>query len=265
MSSKSRHIILVVVLVLLAVGGVGCTSHYPEAVEERGEVPHPTLRITDLHSWAEWGQLLPEGSTLVGVVTANDEGGNFYHSIVVDDSSAGVEVHIDLYNLAALYPVGTKVVIRADGLRVALEDGCLQLGYEPYEWSGRCVEPLSDRRDIALRVVGWCRAEEPSPHVVGYEEAMGEMCGRLVSLGPLEYVGDLERWGESYYGSSHNLPFVTPEGEVVLVTSSRYADFATLPIPSGRVEVCGILYLDTYNDTVVPRIKIRDIDDVTPL
>ena len=94
---------------------------------------------------------------------------------------------------------------------------------------------------------------------------MGEMCGRLVSLGPLEYVGEPERWGESYYGSSFNLPFVTPEGEVVLVTSSRYADFASLPIPSGRVDVCGILYLDTYNETVVPRVKIRDIDDVTPL
>ena len=182
--------------------------------------------------------------------------------MVVEAASRAVEIHIGLYDMAALYPVGAVVSVEAEGLMVAREEGVMQLGYPPYKWSGRKVEPLADRRDIMERVVAWRVEEEPQPRSILPNEADLEMCGRLVCMDGLTHGGSAEQWGATDYGSYVEHPFVAPTGEVVLVRCSRYADFAELRIPSYELKVCGILYRVNYKGAEVPLLKIRRIDDV---
>ena len=254
MSSKHLYILLLLAL-------WSCTHNF-DPVEPLGEPPVATLPIEELNEWAERGEVLPEGSRIVGRVVANDLGGNFYRTMVVEDDSSAVEIHIGLYDMAALYPVGAVVSVEAEGLMVAREEGVMQLGYPPYKWSGRKVEPLADRRDIMERVVAWRVEGEPQPRSILPNEADLEMCGRLVCMDGLTHGGSAEQWGATDYGSYVEHPFVAPTGEVVLVRCSRYADFAELRIPSYELKVCGILYRVNYKGAEVPLLKIRRIDDV---
>jgi len=48
---------------------------------------------------------------LRAVVVSSDEGGNYYKSMVIQDSTGGVELQLDMTGLYNFYPVGQKVVI----------------------------------------------------------------------------------------------------------------------------------------------------------
>jgi len=50
------------------------------------------------------------------VVVSSDEGGNYYKSMVVQDSTGGVELELDRTGLYNTYPVGQKIVIVCNGL-----------------------------------------------------------------------------------------------------------------------------------------------------
>ena len=55
--------------------------------------------------------LITQDWVISGIVTANDESGNFYKRIVIQDSTAGLQVLIDAYSLYTQFPVGRKVYV----------------------------------------------------------------------------------------------------------------------------------------------------------
>ena len=66
-----------------------------------------------------------------GVVIANDSSGNFYKQIVIQDSTGGIAVNIDDYNLYATFPIGRKVYVKLDGLYMAESSGLIYIGGTP--------------------------------------------------------------------------------------------------------------------------------------
>jgi len=50
------------------------------------------------------------------VVVSSDEGGNYYKKIVIQDSTGGVELQLDMTGLYNTYPVGQKIVLVCNGL-----------------------------------------------------------------------------------------------------------------------------------------------------
>lgn len=71
-------------------------------------------------------------TAIVGYVISNDEGGNFFKKLIIQDKpenpTAGISIQLDRTTLFAKYDFGRKVYVKLDGLSVGLLNGVIQLG-----------------------------------------------------------------------------------------------------------------------------------------
>ncbi len=205
---------------------------------------------------------IPQGVVFGGVVTANDKSGNFYQSILFEDESAAVELHIGLYDLHNSYPVGTRVAVRAEGLAVMSVDGVVQMGRTIASWSDYRVEPLGVPAVVDRCVVVVGAGEQVEPQRVLLDTLPEKMCGRLVRVEGLRYVGNESDWGSNPYSSTSYRLFRSPTGDSLAVCTSRYADFATKPLPVEDVDISGILYRDRQFGADMFILKPRTYEDI---
>ena len=66
-----------------------------------------------------------------GVVIANDSSGNFYKEIIIQDSSGGIDIKIDEYDLYTSFSVGRKIFVKLKGLYLTDNHNLMQLGAAP--------------------------------------------------------------------------------------------------------------------------------------
>lgn len=258
MSSKLRNILILGALLLV---GCGYDRHTPPADLFADDLPNATVET--LRYYADEGLEVAEELCFGGIVTADDKSGNFYRVIVVEDDSGAVEIRLGLYDLWALYPIGCKVVVEAQGLAIAYYNETLVLGRTIYDWSDGRVEPIEPRDEIVERVRVVTSGEPQQPDTFAIGELTEEMCGKLVRVEGVRYVGEPAMgWGTTEYGSEVDREFVDSDGEVILVRTSKYADFAERKVPTERVNICGILYRDRYKGADVFVLKMRNLDDV---
>jgi DNA/RNA endonuclease YhcR with UshA esterase domain len=63
-----------------------------------------------------------------GVVVSDDRAGNFYKSLVIQDSTGGINIRIDQTSLYTEYPVGRRVFIKCKGLWLGEYGALIQMG-----------------------------------------------------------------------------------------------------------------------------------------
>ncbi|MBR4850973.1 MAG: hypothetical protein IKU97_02815 [Tidjanibacter sp.] len=244
--------------------GWGCNYTNIPTPNEQWPEASTTSPLSLAAECAEEGVPISQGVVFGGVVTANDRSGNFYRTIVIEDESTAVELHIGLYDLHNLYPIGCRVALRAEGLAVMESDGVVQMGRTISSWADYKVEPLGVPSLIDKRIVVVGVGEPAEPQSVEASELTEEMCGRCVKIDGLRYVGEEKDWGSNPYSSTSNRLFITPTGDSLAVRTSRYADFATTPLPIGEVCVGGILYYDRLFGADMFVLKPRTYDDIQP-
>lgn len=66
------------------------------------------------------------------IVIADDRSGNFYKTLVVQDSTAGIEIKLNATGLFAKFPEGMKIGIKCKGLTIGDYNGTIQLGKGTY-------------------------------------------------------------------------------------------------------------------------------------
>lgn len=92
-------------------------------------------------------ETITEDYIIKAVVVADDKTGNFYKTLVIQDSTAGIDLRINATNLFNIYPVGRRVYVKVKGMTIGDYNGNLQLGAGTY---------LDDNGDKALSSI-----EEP--------------------------------------------------------------------------------------------------------
>src|SRR5688500_4494552 len=65
---------------------------------------------------------------IYGIVISNADAGNFFKQLVIQDSTGGIELRIEMSDLNNFYPVGRKVYVKAKGLWLGDYNGLIQLG-----------------------------------------------------------------------------------------------------------------------------------------
>ena len=195
-------------------------------------------------------------------VTSSDRAGNFYRSLMVESGGRGIEVMAGLYDLSTIYPVGRMVYINLRGLTLGRENGVYQLGFKPaYSGSGYQTDYVNYRPLLDKYMVCSDSVIVPWPAAVTIAGLTEPLCGAFVEFGELTYTGEPgDTWGGDYR------VFEDLTGGRIAVVTSPYADFASEPIPAGRVAVRGILQLVAPGSTSSPgsfAIKMRDTTDVT--
>lgn len=205
---------------------------------------------------------------LEAYVISNDEAGNFYKSLVVQDASenptAGVAISTNATNLYTKYEPGRKIYFRVDGLYIGLYRGLPTIGIQDGDEIGRM-----DVEDFESRVLRSQELYEMVPQVVTILEAIGDygpkyyenpMLNTLVQFEGVQFPDEL---AGAHYGNLTNTYSVNRivedcDKNIIDLRNSGFADFKNELLPEGNGTLTTVV--SVYNNEY--QLFIRDTEDV---
>lgn len=256
-----RHFILYGLLLMC----VGCYDSSFDETSLPATAPTPTTTLAELHRILGGGSTHVESNWVVeGCVTANDQGGNFYHSILIEEAGAALELSVALEALHNDFPIGTSVVVQLEGLTVGRRFGILQAGVAPTTTGYYPTDPIRSKATLDQHLFRLDAARiEPQPTLLTISALKPSMAGRLIRIADLTLLPEEEEedfsarptW-EGYH------TFADEAGNTLRTYVNSYADFADQQLPAGPCTLTGILQYDDSGEGHFI-IKPRNEEDYT--
>jgi hypothetical protein len=187
-----------------------------------------------------------------GKVVANDESGNLYKKLVIQDETAGIEILLNKTSLYNEYKLGQMVYVKCKGMYLGDYGGLIQLGYTYESKIGQLPEVLIPDHLYRDSLPG----SVPEPVQLDLGADNSAYLSMLVSIDNATFAdGGKNTWATTDATTNRTL---TSNGKSIIVRTSNYASFALDTIPSGYGKVLGIL--SSYNGDL--QLTIRDTSDV---
>ncbi len=188
-----------------------------------------------------------------GVVVANDESGNLYKQLIIQDETGGIVLGLDKSYLYTEYKLGQRVYIKCRGMYLGDYNKLIQLGY-PYNGSiGRLPEARIPNHIFRDSLPG----KVPAPITLSLAQNNSAYISMLVRVENVKFLEVGVPFAPQGV-SATNRTLADLSGNQLVVRTSSYANFASLLTPSGFGTVQGILsiYQTTY------QLTIRDTSDI---
>lgn len=177
-----------------------------------------------------------------GIVVSDDDGGNFYKGLVVEDESSdyGISLLVDEVELHNVYPVGRRVFIHLKDLWISDYNGLPQIGYGPENSDGQ-VEmsriPSSLMRKI---IIPGKAGNEVIPFEADINE-LGELrLNTLIKLTNVEFANLGDTYATVGGTSTSNRTIVNCNGDEIILRTSDFADFAGQQVAQGKGSIVGV-------------------------
>lgn len=192
------------------------------------------------------------------VVVADDESGNYYKNLVIQDETTGIDLKIDAKDLYKQFPVGARIKVRVKDLILGAYGGLVQLGGSVYQSGG--FNRLGGIEEGAIpayiQLVSLGNEIEPTP--IGLVGINDQNLGKLIVLNGVQF--DNSELGKPWADNSAttNRTLTDCDGHQIVVRTSNFADFHEELLPEGNGTMIAILskYLTTY------QLYVRNLDDV---
>ncbi len=257
-SNEYKWIAMVLLLFIIS-----CNKIFDAPPPYAGPDVQPNLSIRDLHKMhfnGNFEQVLDEW-IIEGVVVADDKEDNFYKSIVLQDSTAGVTIRMGASGLYTDYPVGRRVAIRLKGLWLGDYAGLMQVGAgvdrtDPVypELTGIPL-PLFDRYIVKKSL-----NNPVNPKLVRIDELSDSLQSCLIRINDLEFaVSDTGRtYADVINKQSANRTLKACGVGSVSLRSGGFANFANSKTPRGNGSITAIF--SVFNKE--KQLMIRDTSDL---
>ncbi|OFY98861.1 MAG: hypothetical protein A2491_15560 [Bacteroidetes bacterium RIFOXYC12_FULL_35_7] len=201
------------------------------------------------------------GDTIIeGVVTGNDESGNIYKYMVIQDETAGIIINVDISDYYNEYKIGQRVFVKCKGLVFGYYGGSPQLGMPYYDggWKvGRIPAVYLKNHLFRDSLLGPAITPKIMANFNDISLAHPGDKNKLVTFTNVSFPDAGKSYSEKYETTDRPLKDYT--GAEIIVRTSNYADFALDILPAGKGKITGIL--GYYNSTY--QLIIRDINEVT--
>lgn len=227
---------------------------------------------------------IADGLQIKGVVTGHDVEGNIYNEIAVDDGSAGIIICIAQGGLCGQLQIGQEILIDLGGLYIGAYRSQPQIGV-PYtstsasgqkstypsriaraDWQNRFkLLGAPDASKIKLQTFDRSKVKD--------QNYVYSMSGRLVKVSNISFdkadgkttFAPEDEGKTTGFGVMRSFKgYTTKEFGI---RTSCYADFAAMPLPSGNLNVTGVLTCykssDKYDATV--QLLLRQYSDIEVL
>lgn len=202
--------------------------------------------------------------TISGIVVADDNSGNFYKQIIVQDTSSGIVVLVGRSNLYNDYPIGRKIYIKCKGLYLGAYGKFIQLGSTPDEKNA--LSDIPNPKVGEYIVKGPYIPDSIKPIVatinqLNSPDANSKLLGTLIQINDVEFEGAVI--GQPY-AQDPNIASGTDRKiedcslSTIVVRNSGYANFRPALLPSGKGTIKAIY--SRYNNTA--QLMIRDTTDI---
>ena len=188
-----------------------------------------------------------ENIIIEGVVVANDETGNVYKQFIINDETGAIIIGVNDVGLYAMVPIGQRVRIDCKGLHVGGYGKMAQIGGLYNGKVGRMNKSVYPKH---VRLVGTpdLNQTEMQPELIDDTYFTSANMANLAKFVRIENVtiteaNGTELWApEEKKNSSNVVERKIKMGNTDLVLRmSTYADFANEPLPTGKLNINGVL------------------------
>ncbi len=254
-----------VALLFLAVSFFSCIHEdfdQPPVGGDGQDIPTNTTiqALKGFHVTPKGFDLITDDLVIGGVVVMDDRSGNYYKTIVIQDSTGGIEVKFSNGYLYNRYPVGRKIYIKCKGLMLTDYNGLIQMV------GGRVIEN-GQSSDIGIienqertQIVRGFLGAAPTPKRVTISQMNASLVSTLITLENVEFVkaDTAQTWADAPSQTSLNRTIENCNGAQLLVRTSGFSNFAIQKTPRGKGTITGVLGI--YNTDY--QLYIRDLNDV---
>ncbi len=204
-------------------------------------------------------ELIDQHVVISGIVTANDESGNLYKKMIIEDEEQAIELSIDKNSIYNTFRVGQLIFVECEGLYTGTYGDKQQIGYKyesnPGEWSvGRMPGEMFDNQVFRHDFPG----DDPVADTVKMAELTDPMKDRLVCIKNVMFTDGGQKTFADPIPNSTARTIVDINGSQIIVYTSRYANFANKILPKGWGNLTGIM--SKFNEDW--QLIIRDTTDI---
>jgi len=196
------------------------------------------------------------------VVVSSDEGGNYYKAMVIQDSTGGVELQLDMNGLYNTYPVGQKIVLVCNGLVIGDYNSLPQIGWVYQEKQvGRINSLYFDKYIIRDGLPNLKNLPKPLTNTEIDFSGQNDL-NKLVRLERVKFekdaVGKPFSFNDFTTEWKISVPLANGKYETIVVRTSNFAKFRNMVIEDKEYNLTGIL--TTYRTT--KQLMIRTKEDI---
>ena len=187
--------------------------------------------------------LITEDLVISGTVIMDDRSGNYYKTIVIQDSTGGIEVKFSNGFIYNRYPIGRKIYIRCKGLMLTDCNNLIQLvGGVVYENGQPSDIGITENQERTQIVKGFLGAP-PVPKVVSVSQLNATMVSTLITLEGMQFTkaDTAQTWADAVGLNSLNRTAQNCGNSTILVRTSGFSDFAFEKTPVGKGTITGVL------------------------
>lgn len=230
--------------------------------ELKSVYPGKLLKLTDTTFYQK------DSIIIEGIVTSDDKAGNFYKSIVIQDSTGGIEVKINKTTLYNDYKRGQRVIIYCNNLYLGEYGGLVQLGTVFTENGVTQIGGMEGDVIIREHIFKKGKTLVPvTPLTLLPAQLTSSNFSKLVKVDDIEFlkITSPENGSRLTYAdkvgknsADHTLDGCSQTYLNLVLRTSAYSKFAGDTIPSRKGSIVGIL--SYYNGTF--QLMIRDLNDI---
>jgi hypothetical protein len=219
----------------------GCKKEYdtpPERILPIGQI----LTIQELRDLYQGDAVrFPEPFSVYCVVTADEQSGNLYRNIHVQDATGAIVLRLN--NPGGVYQ-GDSIRIYLPGTILNPFSGLMQL----------------DSVDVDNNIIKQATQVQVEPELVEVSQITPAIQGKLIRLENVEFLdGDVcLPYSDAIGQTTQNRLLTNCNGNTVIVRTSGFANFANQPLPQGNGSIIAVV--GQFNTTM--QLYIRDINEV---
>lgn len=248
-----------------------CEKDYdaPLLTEPEYTGPEANITIKDLRAQTAAATqdapvVLTQEQVLKAVVTANDESGNIFKKIYLEDATGAIEMEVDQGSVYNYYPVGQTVYIDLKGLSISVYGDEQQLGHpEGYLYR----TPWEEFEKHVIRD-GWANPENAKPlelddiSVINADPETYKF--KLVTLKGVTFQNGGTAIFAPEDSKGQEEAITDAHGNTLVVRTSGYANFAANKLPKGKGNLTGILgrFRGNWQFTIRTAEDIKDFVEV---
>ena len=224
--------------------------------------PGANITIKELKAKSEFATTTPvliENDYIIkAYVGGNDESGNIYKQMYVQDEAAGITLSVDKTGMYGAYKVGQLIYIHLKGLYMGQYGGVQQIGTLQEDGSiGRMSIDEFEQHVFRDKLPS---LDNVNAIPLTINSTVDDYVGMLVKIENVTFVNA----GRGIFapkdaGSAHNEDVRDVNGNSLTIRTSTYANFAGDTLPEGPVTIYGIL--SKFNST--PQFFLRTKADIT--
>ncbi len=222
-----------------------CNKKWDEPPAFTGPQISATMTIKELRELHTPGgvEQITSEQVIAGIVVADDSKDNFYKSLVIQDSTAGLTIKMDGYSLYNTYPEGSKLFVRLRGLWLGEYGKMLQLGggvnrNNPASPELNGIPPALFSRYL----VRGSLQQAITPKTVKIDELSDAWQSQLIRIEQVEFAAsDTGRpYADMLNKQAVNHVLKACNGGSIYLRTSPFAKFAGQHTPRGNGSITGV-------------------------